>query len=129
MRYTAFVLVAVLGILSAVVMLFDAVTVARASLRRRQRARNGTYGVVVDSQGNTLGVYLDPFAQREQGARVHTGDSPWVVPGPDPWSGWAWEGFGATEKDARIEANRLRRRYLHLLPWLREAEEETTGEF
>lgn len=128
MRHTAFVLVAVLGLLSATVMLFDAVAVARASLQRRRRTRNGTYGVVVDSRGATLGVYLDPFAQREQGARVHTGDSVWVTPGPDPWSGWAWEGFGATEEEARMAANRLRRRYLDLLPWLGEAEEETTGE-
>lgn len=129
MRQTAFFLVAALGILSAVVMLFDAVAVARQSLHRQRRSRNGTYGVVVDGRGETLGVYLDPFSQREQGARVHTGDSPWVTPGPDPWSGWAWEGFGATEEEARLAANRLRRRYIHLLPWLGETEEEATGEF
>ncbi|HEX7242916.1 MAG TPA: hypothetical protein VF263_21695 [Longimicrobiaceae bacterium] len=115
--------IALLAGLSACVMLADAAMVARAAWRRRQRRRHGTYGVVVDSRGNELGTYLDPFAQFSQGARVHTGDSPWSAPGPDAWSGWAWEGFGETPAEARAEANRLRRRYLLLLPWLDGAEE------
>ncbi|HEX2092360.1 MAG TPA: hypothetical protein VHG28_08160 [Longimicrobiaceae bacterium] len=129
MKSNAFLLVTALGILSAIVMLVDALAVARVSLRRRLRRRNGTYGVVLDSRGTVLGVYLDPFSQHSRGARVHTGDSVWTTPGPDPWSGWAWEGFGETEEEARAEANRLRRRYLQLLPWLDGAEEETAGDF
>jgi hypothetical protein len=124
MRWYALFAVSALAVLSAVLILADAAHAgARDFLRSRSRRRNGTYGVVLDGRGNELGIYLDPFAQHLQGARVHTGDSPWTTPGPDPWSGWAWEGFGETIEEARAEANRLRRRYLQLLPWLDGAEE------
>ncbi|HEV2733277.1 MAG TPA: hypothetical protein VGV85_00515 [Longimicrobiaceae bacterium] len=124
MRWYALFAVSALAVLSAVLILADVAHAgARDFLRRRSRRRNGTYGVVLDGRGNELGIYLDPFAQHLQGARVHTGDSPWTTPGPDPWSGWAWEGFGETIEEARAEANRLRRRYLQLLPWLDGAEE------
>lgn len=130
MKSQVFVLVAALAALSAAVIFADALALAvRNFLRRRKRRRIGTYGVVLDSRGKVLGVYVDPFAQHSHGARVHTGDSPWTTPGPDPWSGWAWEGFGETEHEARAEANRLRRRYLQLLPWLGEGAEEGTLDF
>ena len=124
MRWYALFAVSSLAVLSAVLILADAVSVAAHDWLRRRKRRGGTYGVVLDGPGNVLGIYLDPFAQHLQGARVHTGDSPWTTPGPDPWSGWAWEGFGETVEEARAEANRLRRRYLQLLPWLDGAEEE-----
>jgi hypothetical protein len=124
MRSYALLAVSALALLSAVLILADALSMGARGFLRRRRRRRGTYGVVVDGRGSELGVYLDPFAQHLQGARVHTGDSPWTVPGPDPWSGWAWEGFGETIDEARAEANRLRRRYLQLLPWLDGAEEE-----
>jgi hypothetical protein len=124
MRWYALFAVSALAVLSAVLILADAMTVGARDFLRRRRRRNGTYGVVLDGRGNELGIYLDPSAQHLQGARVHTGDSPWTTPGPDPWSGWAWEGFGETIEEARAEANRLRRRYLQLLPWLDGAEEE-----
>jgi hypothetical protein len=129
MKYNAFLLVAALGVLSAVVIFADALAVAARAFVRRRRRRNGSYGVVVDSRGNVLGVYLDPFAQHKQGARVHTGDSPWTTPGPDSWSGWAWEGFGETQEEALAEANRLRRRYVQLLPWLGDGADEETADF
>jgi hypothetical protein len=118
MKTLALLLVTVLAILSLAVIAFDAFTLARARLRRRRRERSGTYGVVVDSRGRVLGTYLDPFAHGREGARVHRGDSPWITPGLDEESGWAWEGFGATEEEARLAAERLRRRYVQLLPWL-----------
>jgi hypothetical protein len=124
MRWYALFAVSALAVLSAVLILADAMTVSARDFLRRRKRRNGTYGVVLDGRGNELGIYLDPFALHLQGARVHTGDSPWTTPGPDPWSGWAWEGFGETIEEARAEANRLRRRYLQLLPWLDGAEEE-----
>lgn len=124
MKSFALFAVSALALLSAVLILADAVSVGVGRFRRRLRRRNGTYGVVLDGRGNELGIYLDPFAQHMQGARVHTGDSPWTTPGPDPWSGWAWEGFGQTVDEARAEANRLRRRYVQLLPWLDGREEE-----
>lgn len=122
MRWYALFAVSSLAVLSAVLILADALSVAARDFLRRRKRRGGTYGVVLDGRGSELGIYLDPFAQHMQGARVHTGDSPWTTPGPDPWSGWAWEGFGETVDEARAEANRLRRRYLQLLPWLDGAE-------
>lgn len=124
MKSSVFLVVAALAALSAGLIFADALVMALRSFARRRRRRNGSYGVVVDSRGNVLGTYLDPFAQHRQGARVHTGDSVWTTPGPDPWSGWAWEGFGETVEDAHAEANRLRRRYLQLLPWLGDGAEE-----
>ena len=124
MKSYALFAVSALAVLSAVLIFADAVSVAARDFLRRRRRRRGTWGVVVDGPGNVLGIYLDPFAQHLQGARVHTGDSPWTTPGPDPWSGWAWEGFGETIEEAHAEATRLRRRYHQLLPWLDGAEEE-----
>lgn len=124
MKLYALLAVAGSGILSLVVILFDAIPLARARLLRRRQARSGTWGVVVDSRGKVLGTYLDPFTHDKHGARVHRGDSPWTTADADEWSGWAWEGFGPTEEEARAAAMRLRRRYLQLLPWLAEADDE-----
>lgn len=129
MKSHVFLVVASLAVLSAVLIFADALAVAVRSYRHRRKRRNGTYGVVVDCRGNRLGTYLDPFAQHARGARVHTGDSPWTTPGPDSWSGWAWEGFGTTEEEAHAEANRLRRRYVQLLPWLGDGAEEESADF
>jgi len=126
MRLYALLAVATSGILSFVVILIDAIPLARARLLRRRQARVGTWGVVVDSRGAVLGTYLDPFTREKHGARVHHGDSPWTTAGADGWGGWAWEGFGPTEEDARAAAMRLRRRYLQLLPRLAEPDDEET---
>lgn len=126
MKLAALVTVTVLAVLCFVVICFDALSVARSELRRRRQARAGTFGVVVDSRGRVLGVYRDPFIQIRQGARAHRGDSPWTTPGPDG-EAWAWEGFGPTEEEARLQAERLRRRYLQLLPGLGEETEEWRG--
>lgn len=126
MRFPLLLLVVSLTILSLVVILVDALPIVRARLRRRRQVRAGSYGVVVDSRGRVLGTYLDPFLHYDHGARVHQGDSPWTTHGPDEWAGtgWAWEGFGPTQEEAHAEAERLRRRYLQLLPWLAEADED-----
>ncbi|HEX2188776.1 MAG TPA: hypothetical protein VHG51_07735 [Longimicrobiaceae bacterium] len=129
MKSHVLILVAAFAVLSAALIFADAVVEGVRAFRRRRRRRHGTHGVVLDSRGSVLGIYLDPFSQHAHGARVHTGDSPWTTPGPDPWSGWAWEGFGATVEEARAEANRLRRRYLQLLPWLGDGAEEEPADF
>jgi hypothetical protein len=124
MKTAALILVSALAILSLVVIAFDAFPpLVRAWMRRRRRARSGTYGVVLDGRGRVLGTYLDPFALEKRGARVHR-EAPWATPGLDGESGWAWEGFGPTQEEARLAAERLRRRYLHLLPWLEEEVED-----
>ncbi|HEX5726849.1 MAG TPA: hypothetical protein VFX98_15340 [Longimicrobiaceae bacterium] len=111
-------LVGALAVLSAAVVLCDAIGIFRTALQRRRRNRAGVYGVVVDSRGTVLGTYLDPFAAPTRGARVHDESSPWATPTPEGRKRWAWEGFGATEDEALHAANRLRRRHLQLFPWL-----------
>lgn len=113
-------LVAALALLSAAVVLCDALGLARAAVRRRRRA--GMYGVVVDPAGAVLGTYLDPFAPPLRGARVHDTTSPWASRGADGRMQWAWEGFGATPDEAARNAQRLRLRHLRLFPWLRDAD-------
>lgn len=113
----------VLAVLSALVLLFDALPRVRASIRRMRRSRGGAFGVVLDRKGNVLGTYLDPFGHPWRAARVHEADSPWVTPGPDG-QGWAWEGFGRTEEEAYEAANRLRRRHLQLLPLLSDDDDD-----
>jgi hypothetical protein len=107
-----------LAMLCVLVVLFDALPRVGAYLRRMRRARGGVFGVVVDRRGEVLGTYVDPFGHPWRAPRVHDRESPWVrAPGPDG-QGWAWEGFGRTEEEAYMAANRLRRRHLRLLPWL-----------
>lgn len=122
MRIFALWLVTGVAALSAAVLLFEAVVAARAALHRRRRRRRGTFGVVVDRNGRVLGTYLDPFLHTCRAARMHQVGSPWVRPGPDG-RGWAWEGFGSTEEEARRAANRLRRRDLRRLPEIRAAQD------
>jgi hypothetical protein len=43
--------------------------------------------------------------------------------------GWAWEGFGATEEEAYLAANRLRRRHLQLFSWLRDDQDDEFSPF
>ncbi len=119
----------VLAVLSALVVLFDALPRASATLRRMRRSRDGTFGVVVDRHGEVLGTYLDPFGHPWRAPRVHDRDSPWVTSvGPDG-QGWAWEGFGRTEEEAYQAANRMRRRHLQLLPGLSDGGDEDEGHF
>lgn len=127
MRFHLFLFVASLTLLSLVVILVDALPIVRARLRRRRQIRAGSYGVVLDARGRILGTYQDPFLHYDHGGRVHQEDSPWTTSGPDEWTGWAWEGFGPTVEEAHAEADRLRRRYLKLLPWLEEQDEEWKG--
>lgn len=121
-------LVTAVAVLSTVMLLCDALITARAAIRRRRKRRGGVVGVVVDRAGATLGTYLDPFGHLPRAPRMHGADSPWTSPGPEGRPGWAWEGFGATEEEARRAANRLRRRHLQLLPWLSEVDEGGEGD-
>lgn len=125
MESLALEVVSVLAALSFAVMLYDAVGLLRSALKRRRRARTvGMYGVVVDHRGKVLGTYQDPFVQIARPARLLEPDSPWAEPGPDGRGGWAWEGFGESEEEARLAANRLRRLHLSLRPELSEGEDE-----
>jgi hypothetical protein len=113
-----------LGVLSTFVVLFDYVPRARAAWRRRRRSRGGAFGVVVDRAGRVLGTYLDPFGHPWRAPRAHEPGGPWGR-GDEP----AWEGFGATEEEARDAANRLRRRHLQLLGLLGEPDEDGEEDF
>ena len=121
-------LVVAIGLLCGLVLALDALPRAVASFRRRRRAHGGAFGVVVDRAGTVLGTYLDPFGHPWRTPRVHDASSPWVLPGADG-QGWAWEGFGATEEEAYLSANRLRRRHLQLFPWLHDDEGGEVSEF
>lgn len=109
----------VLAALCVAVVAADAVVHAAARARERRRHREvGVYGVVVDAAGRVLGTYVDPFALRVRQARVHDDTSPWGHADPLGRGGWAWEGFGHSEAEARFAADRLRQRHLRLFPWL-----------
>ena len=123
MKLLGFDLVIVIAVLSAVVVALDALPRLHAAVQRRRRNRGGAFGVVIDRTGRVLGTYLDPFGHPWRAPRAHEAGSPWVEVGPDG-QGWAWEGFGATEEEACLAANRLRRRHLQLLPWLGDDGEE-----
>lgn len=123
MREIIFDLVTAIGILCGVVLLVDAFPIALASLRRRRRSRGGAFGVVVDRGGRVLGTYLDPFGHPWRAPRVLEPDSPWTASAAGG-QGWAWEGFGATEEEAHLAANRMRRRHLLMLPWMGGDEDE-----
>lgn len=127
----AMIVAAVLAGLCAVVVAVDALARAVARSRERRHHREvGVYGVVVDAAGRVLGTYVDPFADRVRQARVHDDASPWGGK-PDPLGngGWAWEGFGHSEAEARFAADRLRQRHLRLFPWLAgEADDEEEHE-
>jgi len=126
MRELIFDSVAAVGILCAVVLALDALPRAMAAIRRRRAARGGAFGVVVNRAGEVVGTYLDPFGHPWRTPRVHGADSPWVAAtGRDR----AWEGFGATEEEACLSANRLRRRHLQLLTMLEDDGGYEDGEF
>jgi hypothetical protein len=112
-----------LGLLSSVVVLVDYVPRAWAAIRRRRSRQGGAWGVVLNRGGAVLGTYLDPFGHPWRSPRIHGAGSPWVTADPREKE-WAWEGFGATEEEARLAANRLRRRHLQLLGLLEEPDEE-----
>ena len=123
MKLLGFDLVIVIAVLSAVVVGLDALPRLHAAVQRRRRNRGGAFGVVIDRTGRVLGTYLDPFGHPWRAPRVHEPGSPWVEAAPYG-QGWAWEGFGATEEEAYLAANRMRRRHLNLLPWLDDDGEE-----
>jgi hypothetical protein len=123
------VLVSILSVLSFTLLSYDALVQLLARRRRIRSAGGGAYGVVVDRAGRVLGTYVDPFGHPWRTARIHEPDSAWAPPVAFGESAYAWEGFGETEEDARLAANRLRRRHLQLLPMVDRLEEEEEDDF
>ena len=97
----------------------DVVIRARDAWRRRRHAQGGVYGVVIGADGEVLGTYVDPLQSPRRASYAHGPGSVWTGSDPDDPTGWAWEGQGATEEEARRAAQRLRQLYLSLLPELR----------
>jgi hypothetical protein len=126
MREFIFYLTVGVGILSSIVLFFDFLPRISAAVRRRRASQGGAWGVVLNAEGGVLGTYLDPFGHRWRAPRIHGTESPWVQALPGDRA-WAWEGFGATEEEARDAANRLRRRHLQLLGLLEEPDEGEEG--
>jgi len=120
--------VTVMGILCGLVLAADAFPRAVAAIRRRRAARGGAFGVVVNRAGVIVGTYLDPFGHPWRTPRVHEAGSPWVAAAP-PGRERAWEGFGATEEEAFVSANRLRRRHLQLMTMLEDDGGYEDGEY
>ena len=123
LREMIFDFATVIALLCGVVLALDAAPRAVAAWHRRRAARGGAFGVVVDRAGQVVGTYLDPFGHPWRTPRVHGPESPWLAAN---LSGerMAWEGFGATEEEARVAANRLRRRHLQLFAWLGDDEQD-----
>lgn len=117
MKLLSLQFVALIAILSASLLLCDAVVLARAALQRRKR-RSGAIGVVVDRWGRVIGTYADPFGRPSRAARMHDTSSPWAVRGREGRKQCVWEGFGPTQEEALRAANRLRNLHLRLLPAL-----------
>ena len=128
MRELIFDSVTAMGVLCGLVLALDALPRAVAAIHRRRAARGGAFGVVVDRSGQIVGTYLDPFGHPWRTPRVHDAGSPWTTTGPDGRDR-AWEGFGATEEEAYLSANRLRRRHLQLLTMLEDDGGYEDGEF
>lgn len=125
MRLISFDFVLFLALLCLAGLVLEGTVSLWRRLRRRRHSRGGAVGAVVDRQGRLLGTYLDPFTHPRSLARIHGPDSAWT-----PAAGWgeetqfAWEGFGETEEEALIAANRLRRRHLQLFGLLDAGEED-----
>ncbi len=113
----AFVVSSIITTLLAI----DAAIRARDAWRRRRLAQGGVYGVVVDVSGRVLGTYVDPTQAPRRASFVHGPGSVWTGSDPTDPTGWAWEGQGATEEEARHAAYRLRQLYVSLLPELRQS--------
>lgn len=118
MRELIFDSVTAVGVLCGLVLALDALPRAVAAIRRRRAARGGAFGVVVNRSGEIVGTYLDPFGHPWRTPRVHDAASPWVTATGPESRDRAWEGFGATEEEAYLSANRLRRRHLQFLTML-----------
>jgi len=112
-------LVFALGIVTLVLVCVDAVLRAREAWRKRRSAQGGVYGVVIDRDGHVLGTYVDPMQPPRRASYVHGPGSVWTGSDLADPMGWAWEGQGATEEEARHAAHRLRQLYVSLLPELR----------
>lgn len=116
--FVAFRIVSGIAVLATLLIIIDVIPRLRAAHQRRRREKEGAFGVVIDEDGEVLGVYRDPFAPPTRAARLLSRESPWTRPGPHGRPGWAWEGMGATEEEARNAAQRQRRLYLLLRPEL-----------
>ena len=108
--------VGAVAIVAFILVCVDVLIRAREAWRRRRKAQGGVYGVVIGRNGEVLGTYVDPLQSPRRASYVHGPGSVWT--GSDP-TGWAWEGQGATEEEARHAAQRLRQLYLSVLPDLR----------
>lgn len=129
MRELIFDSVTAVGVLCGMVLALDALPRAVAAIRRRRAAHGGAFGVVVNRAGLVVGTYLDPFGHPWRTPRVHGAESPWVAGTGCDGRDRAWEGFGATEEEAYLSANRLRRRHLQLLTMLEDDGGKEDGEF
>jgi len=127
MRELIFDSVTAVGVLCGLVLALDALPRAVAAIRRRRAARGGAFGVVVNRSGQVIGTYLDPFGHPWRTPRVHDAGSPWLTAAGI--GDRAWEGFGATEEEAFLSANRLRRRHLQFLTLLEDDGGYEDGEF
>lgn len=126
--FLAFRLVSGVAVLAVLLIVVDVIPRVRAAHQRRRSAKEGAFGVVIDQDGEVLGVYRDPFAPPTRAARLLSRESPWTRPGPHGRPGWAWEGIGATEEEARNAAQRQRRLYLLLCPELDRGDRGDRGE-
>jgi hypothetical protein len=124
MKSLALDLVLVLAVLMMAGLVVDGAFHLYRHLRRRRHSRGGAVGVVIDREGRLLGTYLDPFAHPWRSARMHGPESPWSKPGPWGEPATAWEGFGETEEEAFMHANRLRRRQVQLFGLLEPDEDD-----
>ena len=109
----------VVGLVAIALVCVDAVIRAREAWRRRRHAQGGVYGVVIGLDGEVLGTYVDPLQSPRRASYAHGPGSVWTGSDPNDPAGWAWEGQGATEEEARHAAHRLRQLYLSILPELR----------
>jgi hypothetical protein len=124
MKLISFDFVLVLALLCLAGLVVEGSTSLYRRLKRRRHSRGGAVGAVIDSRGQVLGTYLDPFAHPRRVARIHGPESPWSPAARWGESPFAWEGFGETEEEALASANRLRRRHLQLFGLLEPSDEE-----
>lgn len=111
--------VGTIAVVALALLCVDMVLRAREAWRRRRHAQGGVYGVVIGRSGEVLGTYVDPFQRPRRASYAHGPGSVWTGSDASDPTGWAWEGQGATEEEARHAAQRLRQLYLSVLPELR----------
>ena len=111
--------VGAVAIVAFILVCVDVLIRAREAWRRRRLAQGGVYGVVIGIDGEVLGTYVDPLQSPRRASYAHRPGTVWTGSDPSNPTGWAWEGQGATEEEARHAAHRLRQLYLSILPELR----------